>query len=205
LHFTALPTLFLSGFTAKNPNEKVYLGSEAAIVTSNPDARATFIEFGGAGLSHISNCMKEEEQKMAVLGARMLEPQLKVGEAADSASIRRKGEESTLSSIALCVSLGITMALQWFAEFNGGKKTDIKKYEINRNFVLAGMDPAKLTALVSAWQQGAISDQVLFYNLKAGEIIDEATTLEEEQARRNDRAAANAPPESMGMQQGQRL
>jgi hypothetical protein len=185
-HFTALPTLFLAGFKTENPTDKVYIGSEAAIVTSNSEATADFIEFSGAGIAAIERKLEREEQQMAILGARMLEPQRKAVEAADTASIHRKGEESMLSSAAQAISLGLTQALRWFADFAGLESGEVK-YELNRDFYPARMAPAELSALIGAWQQGAISDQTLFENLQQGEIIARETTLEEEQARVADR------------------
>ena len=123
---------------------------------------------------------------MAVLGARMLEPQKKAPEAADSGSIRRKGEESMLSAAAQAISLGVTIALRWFTEWGGGDPAKVE-FELNRDFYPAPMTAQMLTALVSSWQQGAYSDQVLFENLQQGEIISRETTLEEEQQRRADR------------------
>jgi len=178
-HFTALPTLFLAGFQSEN-NDPIYLGSERAIVTKNPDAKAEFIEFSGTGLKTLENKLQREEQLMAIVGARMLEAQKKAVEAADSASIRRKGEESMLSSISQTISLGMTQALRWLAQF-AALPDDKVKFELNRDFYPARMAPAELSALVMAWQQGAISDVTLFENLRQGEIIAADTTLEEEQ------------------------
>jgi hypothetical protein len=42
---------------------------------------------------------------------------------------------------------------------------------------------------VSAWQNGAISQNTLFENLKAGEIVADTETFEDEQARIDDAAA----------------
>jgi hypothetical protein len=51
------------------------------------------------------------------------------------------------------------------------------------------MTPQELTALVSAWQAGAISMQVLFSQLQKSEVIASDVTLEEEQ----ERIASKAP------------
>ncbi len=48
---------------------------------------------------------------------------------------------------------------------------------------------AELTALVSAWQQGAISRDTLLHNLRTGEILPPARTNEQELA-----LIAAAPP-----------
>ena len=118
---------------------------------------------------------------MAILGARMLEVQKRGVETADTASIHRKGEESILSSIAQVISMGMTRALGWFSQWAGADAN--VQFEINRDFYPVEMTPQELTSLIAAWQTGGISKQVLFDNLKQGEIIASEVSFEEEEAR----------------------
>lgn len=189
-HFTALPTLVLTGWTKDNPGDKIYLGSEAALVTKNPDAKATFAEFTGQGLQALENNLERKEAQMAVLGARMLEPQKKGVETAEAEGQHRKGEESMLASVAQAISLGMTQVLKWFAEWAGEDPSKVKA-ELNRDFYPVKMTPQMLSALISGWQQGVpgLSDQGLFAKLKAGEIVAEDVSLEDEQARLEARSA----------------
>lgn len=186
-HFTGLPTLFLKGFKQDNPNEKIYIGSQAAIVTSAPDADGKFIEFTGQGLQALKENITAKEGQMAILGARMLEPQKKGVQTAETESIHRKGEESMLAGAAQAISLALSIALAWFSDWAGaaGKAT----LELNRDFYPAPMTPQEVTALVAAWQSGAISKESLFENLQQGEIISQDVTFEEEETR----IASSAP------------
>lgn len=181
-HFTGLPTAVITGYTPENAGEKLYIGSTAAWVFPKADATATFLEFKGEGLGTLMKLLDSKEKQMAILGARMLEPQKKGVESSDTVSIHRKGEESMLAAAAQSISLGMTRALKWFADW-GGLDSSKVVFELNRDFYPAPMDSLMLTALVSSWQQGAFSDQVLFDNLKQGEVIAEETTFEQEQAR----------------------
>jgi hypothetical protein len=181
-HFTGLPTPVISGYTPEKVGEKLYIGSSSAWIFPRPEAKAFYLEFSGDGLSTLEKSLERKEQQMAVLGARMLEAQKKGVEAADTASIHRKGEESMLSAVAQTVSLGLEVALRWFAEWAKADPASIS-FKLNRDFYPAPMNPQQLTALIAAWQQGAISDQTLFENLQQGEIISQDTTLEDEQAR----------------------
>lgn len=186
-HFVGLPTPVVTGYNEQiGPDgkpAKLYIGSGTAWVFSDPDAKATYLEFTGQGLTALKEMLAGKEQHMAVLGARMLEPQKKAAESPDSASIRRKGEESMLAAVAQSISLGISTALRWFVAWSGAAANDDVNCELNRDFYPVALDAQMLTALVSGWQSGAFSDQVLFENLQAGEIIDADTTIEEEQAR----------------------
>lgn len=185
-HFTGLPTAVISGYKADDTDPKFYIGSSAAWVFPSKDAKADYLEFTGQGLQALEDSLTRKEAQMAVLGARMLEPQKKGVETADTASIHRKGEESMLSSISVCISLGIERALKWFSAWAGATITeggDEVEYDLNKDFYPEQMTPQEITALLGLWQAGAISDQTLFENLQAGEIISPDTTLEEEQAR----------------------
>ena len=94
-----------------------------------------------------------------------------------------------LSAAAMTISRGLTMALKWFCEW-AGSPDEKALYELNKDFYPVSMDPATLTALVSAWQAGAISDQSLFSKLQQGEVIAPEVTIEQEDARK----AAHPPP-----------
>jgi hypothetical protein len=178
-HFSALPTAVISGYKPGD-GEKLYIGSTQAWVFPDPTATAQFLEFTGQGLGAIEKLMDRKEGQMAILGARMLEPQKKSVETAESETIHRKGEESMLSAASQAISLGIERALGWFTEW-AGHPTEELTFELNRDFYPVPMDPAQLSALISAWQMGAISDQTLFDNLQQGEVIAQGKTLEDEQ------------------------
>jgi hypothetical protein len=184
-HLTAIPTPWISGWSPEvgsdgKPTQLLYIGSEAAWVFPNPGAQAQFLEFTGQGLTELQSNLRSKEERMAILGARMLEVQKRDAEAADTAAIHRTGEGSILASIATGMSLALSLALVVFCEWAGSPDPDAKA-EVNRDFMPTGMDPTALTALLAAWQAGAISYTTLFNRMKAGQIIDEERTEEEEQ------------------------
>lgn len=178
-HFSGLPTPFISGFTLPE-GEKLRIGSKTAIVCSDPGATGTYMEVTG-DFGALRTNLDQKKAEMAVLGARMLESQKSGVEAAETLKQRQSGEQSQLAAMADVLSMGITRALQWFAAWmNAGGEV---AYQINKDFAPAGLSAQELTALVSAWQTGAISGQTLHANLQAGEIVDGQTTFEEEQER----------------------
>ena len=175
------PTLMLTGFKTENPGEKVYVGSGTAIITPAADAKGFFIEYSGDGLAPLEKALERKEQMMAVLGARMLEPQKLAVETAQTASIHRKGEESMLASVSIAISLGMTKATKWFVEWAGADPVNAL-VELNRDFYPARMSSQDLMAQMAAWQSGGLSDQEFFANLQQGELISQDVTLEEHQA-----------------------
>lgn len=184
-HFSGLPTLFVSGYTPPTVNTpgqptNIYIGGPNANCLPDPQAKAYFVETTNDFTALRTN-LEDKKSQMAVLGARMLEQQKAKVETAETAAQHRKGEESLLAAMAQSLSLGVTSVLTWFAQW-AGIDGEVK-YEINRDFQPVRLDAQGLTALVGAWQAGAISDQTLFDNLQGGEVIEPDVTFEEEQSR----------------------
>lgn len=180
-HFTGLPTPVISGYTRENESDKLYIGSTSAWVFPDPQAKASYLEFSGQGLGALENNLTRKEQMMAILGARMLYSDKKGVESADTASIHRSGENSVLSGISQALSKALTKALSIMDIWLGG--TGESYIELNTDFLGMPLNAQELTALVSAWQSGAISQETLFNNLKRGELYSDSETFEEEQAK----------------------
>ncbi|OGB23343.1 MAG: hypothetical protein A3I66_01370 [Burkholderiales bacterium RIFCSPLOWO2_02_FULL_57_36] len=185
-HFTGLPTAVVSGYSPKTddegrPIEKLYIGSQSAWVFTDPNAKASFLEFTGQGLGALERNLDRKEAQMAILGARMLEGQKKAAEAAETAGIHRSGENSVLSSAAQTLSIGLKKSLETFCLW-GGANAEVT-FELNRDFFPMPMDYRMLKELVNALQKGGISFETFFENLKKGEVISSTITMEEEQTR----------------------
>lgn len=197
-HFTGLPTPFIAGIQLE-PNEKIKIGSSQAIVSPDPQAKASFMEFTGQGLGSLERLMDRKEKQMAALGARMLAPEKAGVEASDTLSQRHNGEDSVLAGIAKLVAYGIEEMLAFMADWAG--IAGEVKYELNTDYLPKGMTAQELTAVIAGWQQGAYSFQTLFENLQRAEIIAADSTPEDEQARIGSEgptlamvAAENPPP-----------
>ena len=180
-HFTALPTAVISGYIAEEAESEEYrIGSATAWVFSNPDTKVEYLEFKGQGLQSLENRLKVKEEYMAFLGARMLSPDKKAVETAETASIHRMGENSILASISQSISQTIETALKVLLEW--AKITGDVKVELNRDFMPTIMSPQQLIALMQLWQSGGIAFEDLIDNLKRGEILDDDRTVEDIQS-----------------------
>jgi len=177
LHFAGLPTLFLSGVTSDKP---IYAGGDAAITSEHPDAKGSYIELQGDSLAALEKAIASQEQRMAMLGARMVADETKQAETLGATQIKRAGENSVMAAIVRGVSDAMEWALKIVCDWQGVDGKDVS-YEISRRFLPAAMGPQELTALMAAWQGGGLSEAELFANLQEGEIIDSAKTLEEHQ------------------------
>jgi hypothetical protein len=186
--FSGLPTLFISGLN--DPDKKIYIGGDVANILPDSQASAVFVEVM-SGFTALRTNLEDKKAEMAILGARMLEAGRTGGaiEAAETVARRQSGEQSVLACMAQTASDGLTKALQWLADWQGIKAT--VKIDLNRDFLPMPMDAPTLTAMVSAWQSGAISKETLFDNLQQGELVDPDVTFDDEEAR------INANPASM--------
>ncbi len=124
---------------------------------------------------------------MAVLGSRMLEDTKRVGETADAIELRQAGENSILMTLALSVSDSISQVLRWVYWWNSTEALpeDITEntvlLQINTDFTAKGLTSLELTAIVGAWQAGAISQATMFDLFRKGEVLPTGRTDKEEQ------------------------
>lgn len=196
-HFTGLPTFWIAGYKSpiSDPGtapEKIYLGSQAAIVMADPAARAGFVEFTGQGLQSLENNLNRKEAQMAVLGARMIAGEKAAAETATTTAIHRTGENSVLSSISISVSTGLTQTVSLFAEWALGTKSNTEiKIQLNKDFLPVTVDGPTLTAYTQTWQAGGLKDEEYFDLIQRGDLIEADITFEEHQAMVN----TGKPPE----------
>jgi hypothetical protein len=185
LHFTALPTAWVSGF---DKSAALRIGSSTAWVSETPGATAGFLEFTGQGLTTFERAMDRDERLMAVLGSRLLEDQKKVGETAEAIQLRQSGENSVLSGIATSVSESLTQVLRWVFRWNSTEEIpdDITSanvlIQLNTDYSLKGMSSQDLQVIVGAWQSKALSRDSMFELFRKGEILPDGRTNEDEAA-----------------------
>ena len=173
-HFTALPTLHLSGFV---DGQRFAVGSAKAIM-GPVDSKATFIEFTGQGLGSLERAAEEKEKKMAALGGRLLETQKAAAEAAETIRMRTAGEQSILADLADVASQNLSKALLWHAHWL--RAGDSVSVQLNKDFDNAAMTPDECAKLTLSWQAGGISWKTLYHNLEMGELTRPGIDAEQE-------------------------
>src|SRR5262249_52849144 len=172
LHFTALPTAWVSGF---DKSATLRIGSSTAWVSETPGATAGFLEFSGQGLTTFERAMDRDERLMAVLGSRLLEDQKRVAETAEAIQLRQTGENSALSAIATSVSESLTQVVRWIFWWNSTEEipeaiaSNDVLVQLNTDFSLKGMSSQDLQAVVAAWLDGTISPGTMVDLMPKGE------------------------------------
>jgi hypothetical protein len=167
-----------------------------------PGASAGFLEYTGQGLTTFERAMDRDEKLMAILGARLLESQKRVGEAAEAIELKQSGENSILGALAACVSMSLTQVLRWAYWWNSTEAMpdDVSNedvvIELNTDYSTRGLTANEIVAIVQAWQSGALSRDSMLDIFRRGEVLPEGRTNEEEV-----RLIAVGKPEPAGMQQ----
>jgi hypothetical protein len=178
-HFTALPTPYVTGCVSDD-KELLKIGAETAWILPDAGCKAGFLEFTGQGLGALETALEQKRSMMASLGAQLLEGQKNGVEASETLRIRQNSEASTLMMVVQSVEAGIQKALQYMVDWNGGGEVSVK---LNTDFSSVQVQPHQMTALMSAWQSGAISHETFLWNMKKGEILDPEISIEDERDR----------------------
>lgn len=182
-HFTALPTPWAAGFEPPADDngrpQPLRIGSSSAWIARDPSAKCAYLEFTGQGLGALTANLDRKERQMAVLGARMLADDKAGVEAYKTIATKQVTETSILASIAISISKGIRIALQWVADW-AGVAGEIK-YEINREFLPVAIDAQTLAQYMAMWQGGGISEGEFYDLLQRADLIESEKTLEEHQ------------------------
>lgn len=179
-HFTALPTPCISGYNADPSAPEIKIGSTSFLTFSDPNAKAYYMEFSGDGLNTIQSIIALKEKRMAVLGARLLLDEKKTAEATETVAMRSSGERAVLINLAITVSSGLKKVLEIIAEWENIKQEIV--YNLNTDYNLNTLDAQLLAQIMSGVQAGTIPMQVLFHNMKEGELIPDDMDYETYQA-----------------------
>ena len=177
LYLTSQPTPWVSG-AINEKNKPTQIGSGAFWVLPQ-GAQAGMLEFTGAGIAAQKTALDDLTAQMATLGARMVYDGKGRNETTDTAKLRHRSELSLLHSSVNMVEAAILKLLRLAAEWTSENPEDVS-LKLHRDFTTAQMDPATLTALIKAWQAGAISHDTLLMNMKKGELMDVNRALDDE-------------------------
>lgn len=191
LHFmAAAPTRWGTGLGAEEINQGMFneAGPTAFLGSENAEAKFGISEPMGNGLSDQRQALNDAEQQMASLGAKMLAPEKRMAEAAETAAIHRQGEISVLSSLAQSVSIGLTRALSIARDWMG--LSDEVVVKLNTDYLPAAMPADVMKTYLEMLQGGAISQATFLEALIEGERIRADITPEEEM----ERMAEDEPP-----------
>jgi len=195
LFLTGMPKYVVTGHDLP-PGERLPVGSLSAWVFPSIDAKAYLLEYQGSGLESHERAMTNDKVEMATLGARLLEEQPVTAETLGAVQIRHSGETGSLRTVANLVSEGLSKVLRWHHWWNGDTENiEDEQYffTLNTDFSTTRLTPQEIQALMQLCQDGRISKQTLFWNLKQGELIPAENEFEDEEAMIDAQAPARLP------------
>ena len=175
LHFTALPTAWVSGFDKAAP---LRIGSSSAWVSEVPGASAGFLEFSGRGLAHLERAIEKVERRMTLLGAQMATSVA----ATNNPEAQLCGLGTIVASLNRSLSRVLQLA-QWWVE--GGELDQVAgrvSFTMNTDLDAHAMSGEEITAVVAAWRAGAISRETMLERLKRGEVLPDGRSVTQERA-----------------------
>jgi len=180
LHMIGSPTPYAFGM--KKEERPTTVGPSQIWHSSAKDVKVGMLEYTGQGVATLRNAMQDKEDRMAVLGARLVRSDNERDNVtAETTRLEAREETSVLMGGTETVELAFRKALQWAASFKGIDPGSVN-VKLNRDFVDTRLSAGDLEALVSAWQAGAFSRRVLHSNLQRGEIMPADLTVEEMEA-----------------------
>jgi hypothetical protein len=189
LHMTSIATPIVIG--AEEPiNEKtgervkVHVGGTKVWFLPNTgegNVDAKYMEFSGAGMEQLLAAIKSCEERMAILGARIISVEKKGVETAEAARIHRAGENSVLAAFARNMSEKITLAVRLMAEWNGVPKEicDHWSYQLNTDYDEQRSNGAQLSTILQGVESGMIPMISLYNALRDNEFLPETMSFDE--------------------------
>ena len=121
--------------------------------------------------------MDSKRDYMVQLGARLIE-QNATAKTATQASGEQTSSTSVLGICVSNVSEAYTLALGWCAKYLG-IKGETTSYTINQEFIAKVAESGMVTAIVNAWQSGALRDSDMIRALQKLDLIDPADSPDE--------------------------
>ena len=180
LHMVALPTPYVTGHVPVPGQPTWAIGPTVVWTLPNEKSTVGLLEFQGAGIGAIREALADLRKEMATVGTRLIEEQPRTAETLGAVRLRQSGDIASLGQIATALSVGFSEALRWTGWWLGVPAGSPVSLRLSTDYFEAGLPPQELTALVAAWQAGAISYPTLFHNLEKGELIPPSVTVEEE-------------------------
>lgn len=184
LHLTGIPTPYAAGLSgppvdsATGKELPIKLGGNSFLFIPDAAGKAAYLEFEGTGLAQLEKAIQNTEERMAILGARIISAEKKGVESADAARIHRAGENSVLAAFALNASEVLTNVIRLLARWEGIQGCEKITYKLNTEYDVEVMESQLFGALTSAHISNKIGRKVYFYNLKKNGRVPEDMDLD---------------------------
>ena len=175
-HWTGLPTPVVSGVDGTSV---LKIGSQAAWILPNENAKAYMLEFTGQGLQSLEKALAEKQSQLASMSSRLMDNSKRGSESPDTVRLRFVSETATLVSIVRSIEAFINTIYKAVAEIEGANPNDVT-IQLNKEFLDTKLSSAEIRELVSAYLEGAMSKETLVFNLRRGDLLSSVRSDESE-------------------------
>jgi len=177
-YMTCNPMFVITG--AENESGvPVTFGSTAALILPRPEAKAFFPSTDTSALGHVKESISDLKEEAATFGASLVGPSKKAAEATETLKMRQGAQGATLVGVVENVSKGVEDALKIAARLVGADPDSVV-FSVTTDFAERELSPTMLTALVSTWQNGAMSKESLLKVMKEAGLSPRNEDIEEE-------------------------
>lgn len=165
-HFTGLPQPYITGAESQ---KEMSIGSSAAWVIPDPQARVGYLEFTGQGLKSLEKALSEKQSMLASMSARLIDNSMRGSEAAETVRLRYLSETASLRSIVKSVEALLNAVYSKMVEME--QISGEVMIKLNTDFLDQRMTPAAMKAWVDAFLSGAVSKEMFVYALRRGDSL----------------------------------
>lgn len=172
----ASPIRYVTGIDTANDQQGYTVSPDAIWLFESAETEVGISEHSGNGAATLeARCVTLVDQ-MAAIGGRVIQTEKAAAEAAETLAIRRAAEGSIMAALASSVSEQLQEMLRIALSRLGATKEIT--YALNTDFMPIPIDAQTMTALRELVAGGFMPREVLFWVLKAGEIIPDSVTYE---------------------------
>jgi hypothetical protein len=157
------------------------VGPMVAVQTA-ADGDFEWAELAGTSLDQLEKGVTEKLGQMSKLGLAFLQDDTRAAETAEAKRLDATAENSTLATAAQGLEDAYNLALEITAWYNGIAKADAPVCSVNRDYTSTAMDPATMTAYVSAVVSAGLPPRVLLEAWQAGGRLAPDADLDELEA-----------------------
>ncbi|MCK5603015.1 DUF4055 domain-containing protein [Candidatus Pacearchaeota archaeon] len=173
IHIVGCKTMYFAGWDRKIYGNPKIGGALAGPAGSEPKMIEASSDSG------ITDEMKVKVEQMAVLGAERIAPGTNYVSSVGTAEVSNTSESSSLVLLANTLGRSFSIIADFMLSWARHPDTGVN-VQINHDFINSGIRPDELLAFAKMWQQGAISRETYFENLRKKEVYPDKWTMEDE-------------------------
>lgn len=178
--FTGNPVFYVSKGAQEGAGE--YTIGSSVVWEVGDGQSAGIIEYNGHGLNSLENAISTKEAHIATLGGRLIGvASQSVSESDNQLQMKDRNEQALLLNVSLAMDEGLSLALQWWAEWMDTPSATAAQIEIefNKEFLLKESGAREFRAIQQMYDDGLLPVDVVYDYLLRADVIPDYLTFDE--------------------------